>query len=74
MRELRTTDYRGAVTLLEAQVELAEAMDHHPVASVGYRELRLELWTHDRRAITQLDIDYAEGFEALLERFDDLLS
>ena len=74
MRDVRTKDYRGAVTLLEAQVALAEGMDHHPVATVGYCELRLELWTHVRGGITQLDVEYAEGFEALLEASDDVLS
>jgi 4a-hydroxytetrahydrobiopterin dehydratase len=74
VREVRTKDYRGAVTLLDAQVPLAEGMDHHPVATVGYGQLRLELWTHVRRGITQLDVDYAERFEALLDEYEDLLS
>jgi len=55
-------------------VPLAERLDHHPVATVGYRELRLELWTHDRNGITQLDLDYGDGFEKLLAHYADLLS
>jgi len=74
VRELRTRDYPSAVALLGAQVPLAERLDHHPVATVGYRELRLELWTHDRNGITQLDLDYGDGFEKLLAHYGDLLS
>lgn len=74
VRELRTRDYPSAVALLGAQVPLAERLDHHPVATVGYRELRLELWTHDRNGITQLDLDYGDGFEKLLAHYADLLS
>jgi 4a-hydroxytetrahydrobiopterin dehydratase len=74
VRELRTKDYPGAVALVAAQVPLAEGLDHHPVASVGYRELRLELWTHDQDGITQLDLDYGDGFDVLVHQHADLLS
>lgn len=74
VRVLYTKDYPGTVALLQAQVSLAEGLDHHPVATVGYRELRLELWTHDRGGLTQLDLDYATGFEQLLTQHANLLS
>jgi 4a-hydroxytetrahydrobiopterin dehydratase len=64
--ELTTLDYPGAVRLVDAQVDLAEALDHHPIITLGYRTLRLELWTHDRGGITQLDLDYAQAFDDLV--------
>ena len=72
--DFHTKDYPGAVALLQAQVPLAQGLDHHPTATVGYRNIRLDLWTHDRDGLTQLDLDYAEGFEKLLEGFANLLS
>ncbi len=65
VRELRTSDYVSAVALVRDQVPLAERLDHHPILTLGYCEVRVELWTHDRGGITQLDLDYAEGFEPL---------
>jgi len=74
VRELHTKDYPGAVTILQAQVSLAQGLDHHPVATVGYRELRIDLWTHDQAGLTQLDLDYANGFDLLLGDYAHLLS
>ena len=66
VRELRTRDYSSAAALVYDQVSLAERLDHHPILTLGYREVRVELWTHDCDGITQLDLDYAEGFEELV--------
>jgi 4a-hydroxytetrahydrobiopterin dehydratase len=63
---LTTLDYPGAVRLVDAQVDLAEALDHHPLITLGYRTVRLELWTHDRGGITQLDLDYVQAFDDLV--------
>ena len=68
VRELRTRDYSSAAALVHDQVALAEGLDHHAIITLGYCELRVELWTHDRGGITQLDLDYAEGFDELVER------
>jgi 4a-hydroxytetrahydrobiopterin dehydratase len=75
VRELRTRDYPSSIAILDAQVTLAEGLDHHPVVTVGYRELRFELWTHDRGGITQLDLDYINGLDELLvARFAQVLA
>lgn len=66
VREVRTKDYSSAAALVHDQVSLAERLDHHPILTLGYCEVRVELWTHDRDGITQLDLDYAEGFEELV--------
>jgi len=66
VRDLTTIDYPSAVRLIDAQVDLAEALDHHAIITLGYREVRLELWTHDCAAITSLDLDYAQAFDDLV--------
>ncbi len=66
MAEFSMLDYPSAVRVVDAQVDLAEALDHHPLITLGYRHLRLELWTHDRGGLTQLDLDYAQAFDDLV--------
>jgi 4a-hydroxytetrahydrobiopterin dehydratase len=66
VRELATLDYPSAVRLVDAQVDLAEALDHHALITLGYRRVRFELWTHDRNGLTQLDLDYAQAFDDLV--------
>jgi 4a-hydroxytetrahydrobiopterin dehydratase len=66
-RYVRTTDYLSGARIIEAQVALAERLDHHPIVTFEYRRLRFEVWTHDRDGLTQLDLDYAEGLDELLD-------
>jgi 4a-hydroxytetrahydrobiopterin dehydratase len=67
VRNVKTTDYLSGARLIEAQVALAERLDHHPVVTFEYRRLRFELWTHDRGGLTQLDLEYAEGLDAIID-------
>lgn len=66
VREIRTTDYPTALLILQAQMAIAEELNHHPVATLGYCELRFELWTHFRGGLTQLDLDYAEALDDIV--------
>jgi len=66
LREIETVDYPSGARLIDAQVSLAERLDHHPIVTLGYRRVRFELWTHDRGGVTQLDLDYAEGLDAII--------
>jgi 4a-hydroxytetrahydrobiopterin dehydratase len=67
VRYVRTNDYPSGARLIEAQVAIAERLDHHPVVTFSYRRLRIELWTHDVNGLTHLDLDYAGGLDALIE-------
>lgn len=66
VREIRTTNYPSAVAILAAQVDLAQRLDHHPVVTVSYNQLRFELWTHVSGGLTQLDLDYALALDELV--------
>jgi 4a-hydroxytetrahydrobiopterin dehydratase len=68
VRHVRTTDYPSGARIIDAQVALAERLDHHPNVTFEYRRLRFEVWTHDRDGLTKLDLDYAEGLDELLDR------
>jgi 4a-hydroxytetrahydrobiopterin dehydratase len=67
VRYIKTSDYPSGALIIQAQVALAERLDHHPGVTFTYRRLRFELWTHDRDGVTQLDLDYAEGLDAIIE-------
>lgn len=70
VRDIVTVDYPTTARIVEAQVDLAERLDHHPNITVGYRTLMFEMWTHDQDGITQLDLEYCEYLDAIIvDRF-----
>ena len=52
--------YRVSCALAAATVPLADSLDHHPILTIGFNSLRIELWTHDRAGITELDLKLGE--------------
>jgi 4a-hydroxytetrahydrobiopterin dehydratase len=66
VREIATVDYPSGARLIEAQVQLAERLNHHPDIVLGYCRVRFEVWTHDQGGLTQLDLDYADGLDSLV--------
>ena len=51
----------GAVAAHAAVI--ADEMNHHPTITLEYGHLTLHIHTHDQKAITQLDWDYARKLE-----------
>ena len=62
----RAPSHREAAQLVLDQVPIADRLDHHAVVTLTYRDLRVELWTHDRDGLTALDLAYADAFDELL--------
>jgi 4a-hydroxytetrahydrobiopterin dehydratase len=60
-------DFATAVRILVSVEPEIERLDHHPRVEVGYEGMTIELWTHDRGGVTELDL-------ALAARFDDVVS
>lgn len=56
---LASIDFVGIIA------DLAEEFKHHPRIYIDYNVVELELFTHDEKAITQLDIDFAHAVEQL---------
>jgi 4a-hydroxytetrahydrobiopterin dehydratase len=67
VRDIATVDYPSGARLITAQVQLAESLNHHPDVTLGYRRVRFEVWTHDQGGLTQLDLDYADGLDIIIE-------
>ena len=70
VRTFATRDDQSALAIVVAQAGLATSLDHHPVVTLGYRSVHFELWTHDRDAITRLDLEFAQGLDDIVrERY-----
>lgn len=46
--------------------KLADEMDHHPTILIEYAGLTLSINTHDKQAITELDLGYCTRLETWL--------
>jgi 4a-hydroxytetrahydrobiopterin dehydratase len=66
VRDVKTSEYPGAARLVDAQVEIAQRLNHHPLITLGYNAVSFELWTHDRGGITQLDLEYGQALDELI--------
>lgn len=64
-RTFSLQDFGGALALAVRIGLLAEKRDHHPDLVVGWGKLRVLWTTHDAGGVTQLDLDAAEGTDAL---------
>lgn len=73
VRELTSANYGRLAQLVHDQSVIVELFDHHPVITLAFGRLLIELWTHDRRGLTQLDLDYASAFDQFVgAHFNDL--
>jgi 4a-hydroxytetrahydrobiopterin dehydratase len=59
--------YRLSGALVAASVALADEIDHHPIITIGFNDLRIELWTHDKGGITELDFRLAAFMDEFLK-------
>jgi 4a-hydroxytetrahydrobiopterin dehydratase len=64
-RELRFPDFPAAFAFLTAVAFRAEAAQHHPDFGCSWRNVWLELWTHDAGGLTGLDLDLARAIDRL---------
>ena len=64
-RECRFPSYLAGVDFVVAVAKAAEAMNHHPDLSLGWRKVGITLSTHSASGITVLDFALAGQIEAL---------
>jgi 4a-hydroxytetrahydrobiopterin dehydratase len=53
---------RGIEVLAATEPDVAR-LNHHPTVTLGYHEVTIELWTHDKGGVTSLDLTLAECFD-----------
>ena len=54
--------YNHGIDVLMMVRENVDEYDHHPRVTLEYRQLTVELWTHDQGGITELDLALAALF------------
>jgi 4a-hydroxytetrahydrobiopterin dehydratase len=68
-RTITCADFRGAIALVDAVADAAEAANHHPDIEVRrYRRVTFTLTTHAAKAITARDLELAGEIDGLAAR------
>lgn len=57
--------YADGVLFANGAAALAEAMDHHPELTIGYRRVRVAVSTHSAGGATNLDLEFARRLGSL---------
>jgi 4a-hydroxytetrahydrobiopterin dehydratase len=65
-RSFQFHDFSEAFGFMSRVALLAEKLDHHPNWSNVYNRVDIQLYTHDRGGITQLDVYLAQQINHLL--------
>ena len=64
-KRLKFDNFAGALAFVNQVGELAEAADHHPDITFGWGYADIELMTHDRGGVTDVDIALAAKIDRL---------
>ena len=64
-REFKFENFAAALAFVNQVGALAEAADHHPDITFGWGYANIELMTHDRGGITDVDIALAEKLNGI---------
>ena len=66
-KEYRFPDFRSALAFVNRLGALAEQEFHHPDIHLAWGRVRLEVWTHKIRGLTESDFVLAAKADALFE-------
>jgi len=64
-RTFEFDEFSDAIDFVNAVAEIAEDAAHHPDIDVRYTRVRLVLWTHDKKGLTDNDFALAEKINTL---------
>jgi 4a-hydroxytetrahydrobiopterin dehydratase len=65
-RKFRFTDFREAMSFVNAVADSAERAGHHPDIDIRYNKVNLALVSHDDGGITEKDFSLAASINAIL--------
>jgi 4a-hydroxytetrahydrobiopterin dehydratase len=63
--DLDFDSYREGIEFVNLVAKIAEDLDHHPEITIGYKKVRICVFTHSHSSITHLDFELMERIEAL---------
>jgi 4a-hydroxytetrahydrobiopterin dehydratase len=64
-KTFKREDFVGSVKFVDALVEPAEDMGHHPDVSISWDEVRVSITTHSEGGLTANDFELASRIDAL---------
>jgi 4a-hydroxytetrahydrobiopterin dehydratase len=64
-RTFECGDFVGSVRFVDALVEPAEAMGHHPDLEISWDKVKVSLSTHSEGGLTESDFELAARIDAL---------
>ena len=64
-KEYRFPDFRSALAFVNRLAEVAEQEFHHPDIQLSWGRVRLEIWTHKIRGLTESDFVLAAKADTL---------
>ena len=67
-KEYRFPDFRSALAFTNRLGEVAEREFHHPDIHLAWGRVRLEIWTHEIRGLSEGDFVLAAKADALCEQ------
>ncbi|MDE0911292.1 MAG: 4a-hydroxytetrahydrobiopterin dehydratase [bacterium] len=59
-------DFATALAFTNRVGELAESLNHHPDFELGWGRVKLTIWSHDAKGLTESDFIWAAKADALL--------
>ncbi|EMY78506.1 4a-hydroxytetrahydrobiopterin dehydratase [Leptospira weilii serovar Ranarum str. ICFT] len=59
--------YLAGVEFVNALANVAERLNHHPDLFLSYRKVAVEIFTHSKNTITDLDLRFAEEAEKVFK-------
>ena len=65
-KEYRFPSFKENIAFLNRVAAIAEAEGHHPEMQVGFRVLKLSIWTHKISGLTESDFVLAAKADAVL--------
>jgi 4a-hydroxytetrahydrobiopterin dehydratase len=66
VKTFKRDDFVGSVKFVDALVEPAEDMGHHPDVSISWNEVRVSVTTHSEGGLTANDFELASRIDSLV--------
>ncbi|EMO25467.1 4a-hydroxytetrahydrobiopterin dehydratase [Leptospira interrogans serovar Bataviae str. HAI135] len=57
--------YLSGLEFVNSLAQIAERLNHHPDLFLSYRKVTVEIFTHSKNTITELDLLFAEECERI---------
>lgn len=64
-------DFKTSIRFINEIADISEKMNHHPDIKISYNKVELQIYTHSKNAITELDIKFSLLVDDLHKKYID---